>query len=101
MPTKEEFYVAVGARIRAARRAHRLTQQALADVIGLSRASVVNIERGKQAIDLLTAVRCVTLLGLSSVDELVPRERAERDQLTDVRGKTRRAIERIIRSTER
>jgi len=44
-----EFYEQVGARIAAARRGKRkLTQQALASMVSLSRTSIANIEKGRQ-----------------------------------------------------
>jgi transcriptional regulator with XRE-family HTH domain len=44
------FYRALGIQIRKARKAKRLTQEGLAEMIGLSRTSVTNVERGRQPI---------------------------------------------------
>ena len=46
---EERFNRELGARIRAARDEARLTQEALASAVGLSRGSIANIERGDQA----------------------------------------------------
>lgn len=46
---EERFNRELGARIRAAREEARLTQEALASAVGLSRGSIANIERGDQA----------------------------------------------------
>jgi transcriptional regulator with XRE-family HTH domain len=46
---EERFNRELGARIRAARGQARLTQEALASAVGLSRGSIANIERGDQA----------------------------------------------------
>jgi transcriptional regulator with XRE-family HTH domain len=46
---EERFNRELGARIRAAREEARLTQEALAGAVGLSRGSIANIERGDQA----------------------------------------------------
>lgn len=46
---EEQFNHELGARIRTAREAARLTQEALAGAVGLSRGSIANVERGYQA----------------------------------------------------
>src|SRR6266540_5084763 len=46
---EERFNHELGARIRTAREEARLTQEALANAVGLSRGSIANIERGDQA----------------------------------------------------
>jgi transcriptional regulator with XRE-family HTH domain len=46
---EERFNRELGARIRAAREQARLTQEVLANAVGLSRGSIANIERGDQA----------------------------------------------------
>ncbi|WP_165362878.1 helix-turn-helix domain-containing protein [Promicromonospora panici] len=45
-----DFYSELGSRVREARRAIGLTQSALAQAAGLTRASVANIEAGRQKI---------------------------------------------------
>ena len=45
---KESFYTEIGNNIKNARERANLKQEAFAKLIGLSRVSVVNIERGKQ-----------------------------------------------------
>ena len=45
---RDEFYAEVGRRVRMAREAAGLTQDALADQVELSRTSVTNIEKGRQ-----------------------------------------------------
>jgi transcriptional regulator with XRE-family HTH domain len=44
----EQFYREVGGRIEQARRDRATTQQDLASAVGLSRASIANVESGKQ-----------------------------------------------------
>jgi transcriptional regulator with XRE-family HTH domain len=46
---EEQFNHELGARIRTAREAANLTQEALASAVGLTRGSIANIERGYQA----------------------------------------------------
>lgn len=48
------FYKDFGRRLREARKAADLTQMALAERVGLSRASITNIENGRQHIHLHT-----------------------------------------------
>jgi DNA-binding XRE family transcriptional regulator len=55
---QEKFYQVVGLRIRDARKAAGLKQDALASYLDLSRASIVNIEKGRQhpSLFLLTTI---------------------------------------------
>lgn len=46
----EAIYTQIGARIRMSRDFAPLTQAELADLVGLSRASIANIETGRQRI---------------------------------------------------
>ena len=48
------FYLAVGRRVRKARRARSLTQEVLASLVSLTRTSITNIEKGRQKILLHT-----------------------------------------------
>jgi len=66
------LYMAIADRIRAQRKCAGMSQQVLADVVGLSRASIVNIERCRQrpSIDLLYDI--ADALGVQAV-ELLPR----------------------------
>lgn len=101
MTDQQAFYAEVGRRIRQAREARGLTQEALADLVSLTRTSVTNIEKGRQKflahtlIDLAAALRVapVTLLPESAptpeeeLDELLKeRSRAERDWIKAVVG---------------
>lgn len=45
---KEEFYLQVGKRIKRERSISGINQEALGKKVGISRVSVVNIEKGKQ-----------------------------------------------------
>lgn len=46
--TQQKFYQLLGENIRHARKTVNLKQDALASYLGLSRASVINIEKGRQ-----------------------------------------------------
>ncbi len=94
MTDQQAFYAEVGRRIRQTREERGLTQEALAELVSLTRTSITNIEKGRQKIlahtlvDLATALRVApaTLLPESSttadseLDELLKeRSRAEQD----------------------
>jgi len=65
------MYKRLGREITQRRRVLRLTQQSLADSIGLSRAAVANIERGEQRVFFDQVVAIASYLGARSVDELL------------------------------
>jgi len=94
MTDQQAFYAEVGRRIRQTREERGLTQEALAELVSLTRTSITNIEKGRQKIlahtlvDLATALRVTpaTLLPESNttadseLDELLKeRSRAEQD----------------------
>ena len=58
MRALDSFYASLGAKIRSRRYELGLTQQELSQLIGLSRTSITNIERGRQRLmaDQLLAV---------------------------------------------
>ena len=56
---EDRFYSEFGNRVQRARRKLKLTQEALASLVGLTRTSIVNIEKGRQK------VLCHTLVALS------------------------------------
>lgn len=63
------FNKKIGARIRRARVEARLTQEELAEHIGLTRVSIVNIEKGRQAcsIQKLIAISLITGYNADSI----------------------------------
>ncbi len=67
----EPLYARMGAIIRSRRRAKELSQQALAQLIGLSRATLASMERGRQRI--LVHQLCLFAEALEcSASELLP-----------------------------
>lgn len=69
----EPEYAAVGARISRARRSIEMTQDALAACVGLTRASLTNIESGRQRIQLHTLLKVARVLNVSAAT-LLPDE---------------------------
>ena len=63
-----DLYATWGSRVRAARLDAGLTQQALADRAGSTKAMVSNIERGKSSVGDALRVRLANVLGLSAND---------------------------------
>lgn len=67
----ESIYPEIGERIRVRRRANRLRQHELADRVGMSRASLANMEVGRQKILVHQLYAIAVALGLSPAD-LIP-----------------------------
>lgn len=66
------LYRSFGRRVAGRRGALTLTQAQLAARIGVSRASVANIERGQQNLSLHQVYRLTQALGLNDVTDLLP-----------------------------
>jgi|SRR5579864_1646693 len=67
---KGPFYREFGKKLSEARQAAKITQAALAQSVGLSRTSIVNIEKGRQPVPIDLAIRMATSLGTGIVDLL-------------------------------
>lgn len=67
-----EIYRIVGAGLAARRKKLRLKQAEVADQIGLTRASLANIESGRQKLMLHQVYKLATALKVDSIMELVP-----------------------------
>ncbi len=52
----------IGARIKAARKTHELSQQAVADTAGINREYLSRVERGTENVSILTLVRIADAL---------------------------------------
>lgn len=61
----ERIYQVLGVRLRLARELVGITQEDLARAVGISRPSIVNIEKGRQRIALHHFVRIADVLGLN------------------------------------
>jgi len=79
---RQQFYDELGERVQRARRKRGLTQERLATLIGLTRTSVVNLEKGRQKILCHTLVHLAKALQVSA-EELLP-DAACRTELDDL-----------------
>jgi transcriptional regulator with XRE-family HTH domain len=69
--TERAFYSAFGRMLSEARRKKRISQEMLADELGLSRTSITNIEKGRQPVQLYSLYLIARLLG-TDVKDLLP-----------------------------
>jgi transcriptional regulator with XRE-family HTH domain len=69
------IYSMLGEAVAIRRKAMRLTQAELSERMGLSRASIANIEAGRQKVLLDQVYTLVECLGLNSITELLPQAR--------------------------
>jgi transcriptional regulator with XRE-family HTH domain len=89
VPAIDPFYRRLGTRIRDRRRAKKITQEAVAVHMGLTRTSIVNIEKGRQHLAVHQLVRISDLLGCAPGDLIPPSQEDAmlpdkiRDQLSD------------------
>ncbi|MBR1272714.1 helix-turn-helix transcriptional regulator [Bradyrhizobium sp. AUGA SZCCT0222] len=70
--TDLEIYRIIGAGLAARRKKLRLKQAEVAEQIGLTRASLANIESGRQKLMLHQIYKLATALKVDSITELVP-----------------------------
>ncbi|WP_285009626.1 helix-turn-helix domain-containing protein [Pedobacter faecalis] len=66
-----EFYERIGERIKEARKVQEMNQDVLANTLGISRVSLVNIEAGKQRVPLHVLIDICEALNVS-MNDLVP-----------------------------
>jgi transcriptional regulator with XRE-family HTH domain len=69
--SEKAFYGAFGRMLSEMRRKKRISQEMLADELGLSRTSITNIEKGRQPVQLYSLYVIARLLG-TDVKELLP-----------------------------
>ena len=67
MQTLVQSPLALGRALRDARRRRRLTQQQLADLAGVTQATVSNVERGVSRVSLTTLLRILAALKLELI----------------------------------
>ncbi|KAA9331155.1 helix-turn-helix domain-containing protein [Adhaeribacter soli] len=71
MEEEKEFYTNLGLRIKALREKSNLKQESFAQLLGLSRASVVNIEKGRQNPSFFLINRMTKILGVTFDDLII------------------------------
>ena len=79
------IYKTLGRAITALRGKANITQQQLADAVGISRASVANIERGEQRVFLDQAVTIASYFELGGLDELMSAAHVESTAGTQIK----------------
>jgi len=86
----QAFYEEVGRRIRDARKRRRppLTQEALGELVSLTRTSITNVEKGRQKFLLHTLAEIAVALQVEPAS-LLPPSNAESDQRLDEALKNR------------
>ena len=98
---RSPLYIALGQLVRAARGRADLTQDKLSDMVGLTRTSVANIERGGQKIQVHTLYALARALEVSPED-LLPSSSAETRQdieerlPKDLAGEEREWVKRVL-----
>jgi len=60
--TNQEETVPLGNRLKELRARHDLTQEALADAVGVSRQSIISIEKGRYSPSVTLALRIARIL---------------------------------------
>lgn len=74
MQKELDFYREVGRRVREVRKRTNMTQQFLATRVSLSRASITNLEMGRQKLMLHTLVSIASELHVS-LEDLIPKSK--------------------------
>ena len=83
---EQAYYERLGALIRQRRKNRRLTQVGLAELWGLNRTTVVNIERGRQRVSVFQLVVLADHLGCTP-RELIPKLDEEHHLSEELRDK--------------
>lgn len=68
----DAFYAALGGRLRSLRKGLGLTQEAVARNVGVSRASLANIEAGRQQVLVHHLVAFADALDGASIEHIIP-----------------------------
>lgn len=68
---RDEFYREVGLRLQLTRKRKGLTQEDVAEQLGIPRATYANVESGRQRVSLDVVWKIAAVFGVS-IDNLVP-----------------------------
>jgi transcriptional regulator with XRE-family HTH domain len=96
MTRDAEYYRELGRRIQRARLKLGLTQEGLASLVGLSRTSMVNIERGRQKVLAHTLVKLSRSLKVE-IKELA-RDSLDNSKLEELLGDLSEPTQQFVRS---
>jgi transcriptional regulator with XRE-family HTH domain len=92
----DHLYEAIGERVAKARGATPLSQEKLADKVGVTRASIVNIEHGRQRAPVHLLWQIASALGIETARLIPsPRELAARDAPVQLDANVVAYIERV------
>ena len=78
-------YRALGIAVAARRKKNKVSQEVLARAVGLSRASIANIETGRQKVLLHHVYLIAEALSCESITELIPEKIQRREQMPQVK----------------
>ncbi|TVY02163.1 helix-turn-helix domain-containing protein [Cohnella terricola] len=73
----EDLYVQIGISIRSARKANKITQEQLGDLLSISRASLSNIERGRHRIQIHVLYEIAENMDMSITDFLAAQSQGQ------------------------
>ena len=90
----DRFYEQFGHRVRRARQALGMNQEALGHRVGLERSSISNVEKGRQRVQLHMLLEFATALGVPPGD-LLPESA---DPLASVPVETRPFVQDVLKS---
>lgn len=79
------IYKEFGCRLRDARKAADMTQESLAEQVGLSRTSITNIEKGRQRIPLHVLFLLASAVGVHPATLLLERKETHKPAVIDKR----------------
>lgn len=83
---EKALYIEIGKRIRAARTSAEMTQDELAEAVGMSRTSIVNIEHGRQRLLIHSLVHIANATGVPPQQLIPPEPLEDNHLLTDLRS---------------
>lgn len=79
------IYMEIGKRVQEQRKRKKYNQEQLATGIGLTRTSIVNIEKGRQCMTIENLLKCCAVLSCEPKDLLPPTPKAVAKELVKVK----------------
>lgn len=81
----EKFYQEIGNSIRYIRKEHKLTQEQLGKLLGLTKSAIVNYETGIRKIPVDVLVKFTNLYGIS-IDRMIKKQKTLADVIQSETG---------------